>query len=217
MNCALSFSGGKDSMLSLHVAKCEMNYNIKCLFTTTNQDIGSWFHDVDINILNAIAKEIDIDFISRAITLDNYNDDFEKLLSDIKIKYQLDGIIFGDIDIEEHLKWCQEICEKVGLKAIFPLFKMKRLDVVEKFIKLEYEAIVKRVDKKILSKDYLGKPFDLKLIEELKNMKIDSCGENGEFHTLVVNGPIFKNKIKLKKTEIKESENTYLYAVKLDE
>ncbi|MDF9866775.1 diphthine-ammonia ligase [Bacilli bacterium PM5-3] len=216
MRFVVSFSGGKDSMLAMH-RMIEAGNECVGIFTTTNENIGSWFHDIEIPILKAIANNLNVDFIQATLNVKNYNEMFESNLYNIKEKYNIDAVVFGDIDIEDHKKWCLERCQALELQAIFPLWNNDRKAIVQEFIDLKYQAIIKRIDKNKLDKSFLGKTLNNDLLEKFKEYNIDLCGENGEYHTLVYDGPLFKNEVGLLKTDIKETENTYILGVKLNE
>lgn len=216
MNFIASFSGGKDSMLAVS-KMIEQGHNCSGLMTTTNEDIGSWFHDIDINILKQIATELGVNFYQASLKQESYSEMFEESLKKIKKNNDFDAVVFGDIDIQDHRDWCTQRCENIGVKAIFPLWQMDRITVVEEFINQGYQALIKRVDKNKLSKESLGKTLDNDLMNYFAEINIDVCGENGEYHTLVFNGPLFKKTVPLKLGKIIETENSYVLEVKLDE
>ncbi|WP_423364594.1 diphthine--ammonia ligase [Mycoplasma sp. P36-A1] len=205
----VSYSGGKDSMLALDRMLKDKN-ELVGIFTTTNKDIGSWFHDINLNILENVAKSIDTIFIPVKLREGNeYTEDFENALKALKQQYSIDCIVFGDIDIEEHRIWCSERCNNVGLEAIFPLWQENRLSLVKEFIDKGYKAVIKKVDKNKLPKETLGKTLDYSVLNYFTEVGIDECGENGEYHTLVYDGPIFKQKINLDIKDIQETEYSY--------
>jgi len=214
MKFAVSFSGGKDSMLAMHKMITD-GHVCEVIFTTTNKDIGSWFHDIDVDILKSIADSSNVEFIQADIEIEKYDEMFEENLRFIKDKYLVDGIVFGDIDIIDHYNWCQQRCDNVGLKAVFPLWNEDRVKIVEEFIELGYKAIIKRVDKNKLPKNILKRQLDRDLLIEFEEYGIDLCGENGEYHTLVYGGPLFNNDINLQIKSVTETENTYVLDVSL--
>ncbi len=201
-------------MLALH-KMIEANNECVGLITTTNQDKGSWVHDIKLNILYSIADKLSLNFYPFAIEQANYTDDFILQLLEFKKDEPFDAIVFGDIDILEHRQWCENLCRKVGVKAIFPLWQQCREDIICEFIDLGYQAIIKKVMKDKLDKTFLTRTLNYKLIEELKNSNVDVCGENGEYHTLVYNGPLFETEVLLKFGKFLENEYTYGIEVEL--
>ena len=104
-------------------------------------------------------------------------------------------VCFGDIDIEGHRIWGEERCRNVGLSALYPLWHANREENAREVINLGYKCVIKSVDNTKLPKSMLGKILDEALLEEMAQCGIDVCGENGEYHTLVVDGPIFRSPI----------------------
>ena len=103
--------------------------------------------------------------------------------------------VFGDIDLEDHLNWIRETCAKVGIEAVHPLWLEPRRKVVKDFVEAGFEAYVVVVNQAMMPSEFVGRKFTTELIDELEALGIDSCGESGEFHTVVVDGPIFSDRI----------------------
>lgn len=204
----VSFSGGKDSMLALHRA-INLGYNIAGIITTVDsENSSSWFHDISNNLLKRVSESIDVPIYFIVCDGKNYVEKFEETLKNFE-KNGIEACVFGDIDIQEHRDWCTERCVNAGMEAIFPLWQEEREALVNEFIDLNYKAVIKKVDKRFFTKEFLGKTLDKKLIQEIKSTGADPCGENGEYHTFVYDGPIFKEKIEF---EIKDKiENEYSY------
>ena len=208
MKIGCSFSSGKDSVLSLKKA-IDASYEVMVLMTTANKD-RSWFHDVDKRILKQLSFSLNIPLEIVVCGLNqSYADDFEAALCRFKEEYQIEGFIFGDIDLEAHRQWCEERCEKVGIQAIFPLWNVPRIDVVREFVDLGFIAYVKKIKKNLLNPSLLGKQLTQAMVDEFVKQGIDPAGESGEYHTLVVDGPIFKHKIAIVFGEVNEYENSY--------
>ena len=106
--------------------------------------------------------------------------------------------IFGDIDIEGHLEWCTERCRNAGLEAYFPLWHRKREDVVREFLKEGFSTYLTVINTDVMDEKYIGKKITLELLEEMKKEGIDVCGENGEYHSFVKDGPLFKHPVDVK-------------------
>jgi uncharacterized protein (TIGR00290 family) len=125
-----------------------------------------------------------------------YEENFEKALADAKNR-GAEVCVFGDIDIEGHLEWCTLRCEKTGLIPYFPLWRKKKKKVVYDFIDSGFSAIITIVDASRMPKDFLGRTLNSEVAGLIEQSGADICGENGEYHTFVFDGPIFKNKIDL--------------------
>lgn len=189
-----SYSGGKDSALALYRA-VKMRYTPGALLTSYNTDKNrSWFHGVPKEVLESVADSVGCPLWLMETGGEEYTENFEKCL--IKAKEQgIDYCVFGDIDIEEHRKWCTERCENTGLTALFPLWNESRKSLVEEFINSGFTANITIIDTKRMSDRHLGKPLTIDLISELESEGVDVCGENGEYHTFVSAGALFKKPI----------------------
>lgn len=205
----VSFSGGKDSMLSLHRA-ISLGYEPIALMTTINKNKGdSWFHDISSNLLKQVSLAINIPLLLVECDGDNYENSFETALKNMK-NLGAEACVFGDIDIAHHRVWGELRCQNTNLKAIFPLWQENRETLVKEFIDLGYKAVIKKVNLKNMSADFLGKTLTYELLKEIEATGSDVCGENGEYHTFVYDGPIFSKEILLKNTKNLINENTLL-------
>ena len=133
-----------------------------------------------------------------------------KKLKELVEVYPVSYAVFGDIDIESHKAWEEKVSDAANLSAVLPLWQGDRRQLVFDMIDAGIEAVIVSCNND-LGSEFLGQTITIELVETLENMGIDACGENGEFHTLVVNTPFFKNKIEV---EIKDKEihNNYHFA-----
>lgn len=197
MKFVMSYSCGKDSVLALSRMVEQKHEPVGLLVMCNEADNRSWFHGVDEKLLEKISQSLNIPLIKCISNGDDYNNAFEKGLQKAK-SMGAKACAFGDIDIEGHKKWGLERCKKVGLAPVFPLWQEDREKLTLEFVLSGYKAIIKCISNKHLPKEFLGKELDISVIKYLKTKKIDVCGENGEYHTIVVDGPLFKEKIKYK-------------------
>lgn len=109
--------------------------------------------------------------------------------------------IFGDIDLLPHREWEEKVCAKAGLKANLPLWNEPREKLVDEFLTLGFKAIVVSVNGKFLAEEFCGREFDRVFLADLPD-GIDACGENGEFHTFVYDGPAFRNPVAFQGGEV---------------
>lgn len=200
-----SYSGGKDSMLSIYRA---INAGLEplCLIITYNKDRNlSWFHGVPKDVLESVSKSLNIPIWLIETTGEEYSKNFEKALARAK-EEGAEVCIFGDIDLECHFKWCSERCENVGIEACFPLWKEDRKALVYEFLDSGFSSVFTVINTKMLSDKFLGLTMTKDICEQIEKEGADVCGENGEYHTFVYDGPIFKEKIKLKLGEKVEKD-----------
>ena len=191
----VSFSGGKDSTLALY-RMIKDDYKVIGLLVTFDNQNDSCFHKIPKDILKEVSKELEIPLIQVDCSEGKvYEEEFERALKSAKDK-GAEICVFGDIDIEAHKKWCLDRCGKAGLEGIFPLWQENRESLTNEFIDYGFKAVIKKVNLKALGKEFLGKELTKNVVNEVKNLGCDPSGENGEYHTLVFDGPIFKQGVK---------------------
>ncbi|MCU9815175.1 diphthine--ammonia ligase [Paraclostridium sp. AKS73] len=190
----MSFSGGKDSTLALY-RMIKKGYEPVALLTTVKKDADkSWTHGINKRLLKQVSESLDIPLLEVECDVCEYEKEFEKSL--IKAKELGASIcVFGDIDIEEHKNWDVERCKNSGIEASFPLWQEDRESLVYEFIESGFTTIIKTVNLDYLNESLLGKKLTKNVVLEIKNSGADACGENGEYHTFVIDGPLFKEKV----------------------
>ncbi|MCL2125392.1 MAG: adenine nucleotide alpha hydrolase [Oscillospiraceae bacterium] len=190
-----SYSGGKDSILAVHRAIKAGLVPIG-LITTYNSDADrSWFHGMSEELLQSVSDSLRIPLKLIQTTGDSYAENFEAALMEAKAA-GAEVCIFGDIDIEGHFDWCLKRCENTGLEAWFPLRDEPRKAVVYEFLDAGFSAVIKIVDTARVSDSFLGKTLTKDVVDEIERGGADICGENGEYHTFVYDGPLFSSSVK---------------------
>ena len=196
---AVSWSGGKDCCSAYWKAVSE-GFDVQYLLNTYREDSGRVaFHGVRAELIRKQADALGKTLIQRKVGNDNYEEMFLGALTELKSK-GAEGVVFGDIDVRQNREWCERVTSKAELESIFPLWNMDQKEIVEEFIGAGFKAIVVALDSKFLTKDDLGRRIDhawLKRIEglriEAKGVPMTYCGENGEYHSFVFGGPLFKS------------------------
>jgi uncharacterized protein (TIGR00290 family) len=189
-----SWSGGKDSALALEVA-IERGYEPARLFTVLDETgRRSRSHGLPLALLEAQADALGLELVTRAAGWAEYTDAFVDGLRELRAS-GCSRCVFGDIDISAHRAWCVDVCERAGLDADHPLWQRDRGQLVRELVQRGYAAMLVVVRSAALDRSFLGRKLDLDLLAELEARGIDACGENGEFHTVVVDGPRFSQAI----------------------
>lgn len=203
----MSYSCGKDSTLALYRMIKEGNKPSALLVTMNGHSGRSWFHGVPENLINEVSKSLDIPLILvKSGAGDNYNERFSEELIKAKEELEIDCCVFGDIDLEPHRQWCTDRCNEAKIEAIFPLWQEDRESLVYEFIDSDFKTVIKNVKLQCMDESFLGKILTKEVVEEIKNTGSDACGENGEYHTFVFDGPIFNYPINFKKEGIVKNE-----------
>lgn len=205
MKIVSSWSGGKESCFACYKA-IQDGLDVSYLL---NMAVDGKSHGLDMKLVLAQSQSIGIPLMQRVVTWDSYEEEFKKAVNELK-KNGVNGMIFGDIDIQEHRGWVERICAELGIKPFLPLWKHKRDELINEFISAGFDAIVVCVKSDILGKEWLGRIINEKFVDDLSHMDVDLCGEFGEYHTFVVDGPIFKKKIKIIKSRKVERNGKWL-------
>jgi len=194
----LSWSGGKDSAMALYEIQRAQKYEILGLLTTVTEDYDRIsMHGVRSTLLQQQTQSLGLPLekilIPRNASIEEYESKMEMTLT----KFQQDGVssvVFGDIFLEGIRKYREEKLSQIGMRGLFPLWKRESAELAQAFIGLGFKAIVTCVDPKVLDKAFIGRLIEERFLAELP-ADVDPGGENGEFHSFVFEGPIFKERI----------------------
>ena len=197
MNTTCSWSGGKDSCFALMQAT-RLGYQPKALLNVLNEHGQiSRSHGIPSEILKAQAEKAGLPMYLFPSSWEQYETKFVEALKLLTKEYQLEYSVFGDIDLQAHRDWEEMVCGKSGLTAILPLWKQDRRKLVNEMLASGIETIIVSCNE-VMGERFLGKSLTPTLVDELEALGIDACGENGEYHTLVLNCPLFSSSIKVK-------------------
>jgi diphthine-ammonia ligase len=195
-----SWSGGKDSCLSLYYAIKEGGKPRRLLTMLTEDGVRSRAHGLSVDFLKKQSALLDISLTTYATSWEAYETNFISALKEFK-KSDINLGIFGDIDLEEHREWVRRVCGKADMSAYQPLWGKPHRQVLEEFIANKFKAVIVAVNGKFLDRAYLGREVNIDLLQEFEEIGIDPAGENGEYHTVVTGGPIFANDIEYRMGE----------------
>jgi uncharacterized protein (TIGR00290 family) len=210
MKALSSWSGGKDSCLALYKA-IENGYDVRYLLNFISKEYQRCcFHGIEAGLIQLQSELIGIPLLQKQTTQDmkKYEDEFKEAVSGIK---GISAMVFGDIYLDEHREWIERVCREIGIMPVLPLWGKPAEGLMEEFISLGFKAVVVSCQADKFDKDFVGRLVDKNLIEELKSRKICPAGENGEFHTFVIDGPIFKKRIQIFEGESLFKEGFWKY------
>lgn len=184
-----SWSGGKDSSLALWRAQ-KTGANITHLLTAMDESgQRTRSHGVTKELICSQGASLGMQNAFICATWQNYEKHFIDQLKQLRTQ-GIREVIFGDIDLMTHREWEESVCHKAGLSAVLPLWNENRLSIVNEFFKAGFKAWVVCVDGRFLDESFVGVEFNQDFIDKLPE-RVDACGENGEFHTFVYDGPNF--------------------------
>lgn len=211
----VSYSGGKDSSLALYYA-LQQGQPISLMVMLEEQGLRSRSHAMPLDIIHAQATAIGLPILKASATWTNYETAFIDLLVQAK-HLGAEVLVTGDIDLIAHAEWNQSVCDRSDLKLYMPLWQKPRLEIVHELIALGFECMIVTVNLNLgMHVEDLGKTLTLDYVDELLARNIDPCGEAGEFHTTVINAPIFKTPLSVRKGDILYHENYAFLALELN-
>jgi uncharacterized protein (TIGR00290 family) len=196
-----SWSGGKDSALALHeaiAAGAEPRFLVAML---TEGGERSRSHGLRRELLAAQAAAVGVPIRFGAATWPGYREEFVRVVDEGVAATGARAGVFGDIDIDGNRAWEEEVCAASGTEAILPLWQRDRRAVTDRLLAAGFEAVIVAVRDGVLPPSLLGRALDPDVIAEIEEAGADPCGENGEFHTCVVGGPIFRGAIEVESGE----------------
>ena len=194
----VAWSGGKDSAVALYETINMQGSEISALLTTVTKDYDRIsMHGVRRVLLerqaDALGLPLETVFVSRNFTNEAYESEMRKVLEKHR-KAGVSSVVFGDVFLEDVKKYREDNLAKAGMKGVFPIWNRDTNTLANTFVGLGFEAVISCVDSHALDKSFAGRCFDAQFLSRLPPT-VDPCGENGEFHSFVFNGPIFKEKI----------------------
>jgi diphthine-ammonia ligase len=198
MKAAASWSGGKDSCFACFKAIQE-GFEVSNLLTMMSNESTSNFHMIRADMLDAQADAIGIPLTKRKTTPETYEQDFKNALQQLKTA-SVQGLVTGDIyEVAMHEEgWLNRICREVGLKPIKPLWLRDTKEIFLEFIDAGFKAVVVRVNTKVLGTEWLGRRLNREFFADITKLgTVDPCGEGGEYHTFVTDGPLFTKRIEV--------------------
>ncbi|HSS46798.1 MAG TPA: diphthine--ammonia ligase [Burkholderiales bacterium] len=212
MKIILSWSGGKDSMLMLHKLLQEGEREILALITTVIEGEGKIvMHEVPQALVEAQACALGFPLYTLALPRNPgnavYEEKFGGMLERLK-RRGVEGIAFGDIFLEDIRDYRQGFLQKVGVQPLFPIWKTDSHRLARDFIELGFKGITVCVDSRTLDASFAGREINEDFLQSLP-AGVDPCGENGEFHSFVYDGPLFKDRVHFKKSQINQRDIFY--------
>ena len=195
------WSGGKDSALALNRLRQDDRYEIVSLLTTCNEHFQRVsMHGVRLELLDAQAEAIGLPLEKIFVSQRSSNDEYRQKMAACLAAHKARGVTacaFGDIFLEDLKRWRDENLAQVGMRGIYPIWKIDSRELIREFITLGFGTVICCVNDAYLGEDSVGRKIDADFIATLPP-GVDVCGENGEFHSFAFAGPVFKQPVKFK-------------------
>ena len=201
----MNWSGGKDSSLALYEVLKSKTRQVKGLLTTVNEAYNRVsMHGLRVDLLDAQAKSIGLPlhkiYLPKECPMEVYNQRMKEGMANIE-KQGITQSVFGDIFLEDLRKYREEKLQEIAFEGVFPIWKKDTTQLIYDFEKLGFRAVIICVNAKKLDESFLGRELNTDLLHDLPP-DVDPCGENGEYHSFVFDGPIFNTPISFYKGEI---------------
>jgi uncharacterized protein (TIGR00290 family) len=200
MRVAASWSGGKDSCLACHKAIAQ-GYDVTHIVTFI-WETPSLAHPLSVIELQSEALKIPR---HEAKVREPYFEAYRETISQLKKDYGIEGLVTGDISYVDsfHGYWIDDVCKGTGVEVIKPLWGLDRSAIVDELISKGFKAMFTCVKEPWFNEEWLGRILDKQSVKDLKDLNqkygMDICGEMGEYHTMILDAPFFKQTIQISK------------------
>lgn len=209
-----SWSGGKDSAMALHQILASRNYEVAALLTTVTEDYDRIsMHGVRRVLLERQAESIGLPLEQVLIPKQAANEEYEARMAETLTRYKEKGIasvVFGDIFLEDLREYREKNLARLGMKGVFPLWKKDTSELIRSFIAMGFKAVTACVDTHALDGRMVGRYIDPQFMTDFP-ATADICGENGEYHSFVYDGPIFSYPVTFTLGETVLRDNRFYY------
>lgn len=206
------WSGGKDSALALHTLVQRDDVRVAALLTTVTEGYERIsMHGVRRELLWRQAESIGLPLQEVLIPPHCVNPVYEARMEEALRKFWNEGVrraAFGDIFLEDLRAYREKNLARIGMSAIFPIWKRDTRELADEFCKKGFRAVTVCVDGKMLDRRFSGRELNEQFLRDLP-AGVDPCGENGEFHTFVFDGPVFRESVRWTRGEVVERDGFY--------
>jgi len=205
-----SWSGGKDSAMALHVLLRDPEFKVVSLLTTVTEGYERIsMHGVRNELFHRQAESIGLPVKEVRIPPQCPNIEYEARMAEAVLRFRESGILhfgFGDIFLEDLRAYREQKLLQAGMTALFPVWKVDTRELATRFVRDGFRAFAVCIDPRKLNKSFAGRELDASFFRDLP-VGVDPCGENGEFHTFVFDGPIFRSPIPVQVGEVVERDS----------
>ena len=195
----MSWSGGKDSCLALYEIQKARDYRVAALLTTVTRDYDRIsMHGVRRVLLEQQAASLSLPLHQVFITKDATNQEYETKMEEafsIYREHGIDRVVFGDLFLEEIRAYRDQFLARHNMQGIYPVWMRDTTEFISEFIKLGFKAVVTCINGQVLDSSFAGMMIDEDFLSALPS-GVDPCGENGEFHSFVFDGPVFREAVR---------------------
>lgn len=212
MKAFASWSGGKDCMLAAYRFMSDHKNHLEVLVNMCSVDgKNSLSHNIEASLIKKQAECMNIHIVQQPTSIACYHENLIKVIEQLK-KQGINCGVFGDIYLQEHKEWIENLCEETDIKPVFPLWREDTKSLINEFIEVGFQSTLIAIDNTKLDKSWLGRIINDEFHTDILKLKnIDPCAEKGEYHSFVFDGPGFENPVPfLKREQYTKDKTTYL-------
>lgn len=216
MKAFVSWSGGKDCLYALHnLYKSQggtPSEEVTLLNMVSEDGEKSRSHGIDTRAVSAQAEALGLPLLQVPIE-GKYEASFKGAIHRLQEEKGVDTGIFGDIYLQVHRDWIERVASEIGIRPLFPLWGRSPAELVRAFVADGFKTRIVAVRKGMPAVPFLGRDVDEAFVEEASHLRMDLCGEEGEYHTFVYDGPLFRHPVSFKVGEKWEDEKHFFLPV----
>lgn len=214
MKVAVLWSGGKESCLAYDMAKAQ-GYDVTALVTFI---LDSWPHVCHpLSIMSLQSEALEIPHIALKVE-EPYREAYRRSISDLIKTEGIQGLVTGDVWVEDHKRWMESVCDGLRVNPIMPLWKADTYELLDMVTSRGFKPVFTCVREPWFSEKWLGRQLDGECLEELRDLHrkfgIDLCGERGEYHTMVLDGPMFRGAVRIEESNTGKKNSTLFLNVR---
>ena len=211
-----SWSGGKDCCLALYKALRD-GREVSRLLTMTGEESDKTVrapHGLNRKIFDLQAEAMEIPIYRQSVTWDSYERKFKEAVRELMDEESLSFGVFGDSELQGHRDWVENTSSELGIEPILPLWHVDPVKIYSQFIEAGFQAIVINAGAEHFNQEVLGRRLDYDFLDFLSEEGIHPTGEGGEYHTLVIDGPLFERRIEITEKRELITEDRFVMDVK---
>ena len=216
MKAICSWSGGKDCCLAYYKAISEGIDICHLLNFVTEDAKHSVSHGLGSELIALQAEAMGVHLIQKRVRWGTYEQTMKRVIGGLKSE-GVAAEVFGDIHLQEHRDWLDRVCTELDITPVFPLWQQDTERLIKDFIVAGFEAIVVSVKSDVMGREWLGRRIDRDFVRALQQhdgeVPIDVCGEKGEFHTVVLDGPVFQKRLVIEMGDVVEENGHFLMRI----
>lgn len=216
MKAICSWSGGKDCCLAYYKAisgGIDICHLLNFMSGDSQQSVS---HGLDSELIALQAQAMGVSLIQKRVLWGTYEQCMKEVIEYLK-QEGVTAEVFGDIYLQEHKDWLDRVCAELDMTPVFPLWQRDPEQLMEDFISAGFEAIVVSVKSDMMGREWLGRRVDRDFVRALQQhsgeVPIDVCGEKGEFHTVVLDGPVFEKRLVIEMGDVVEENGHFLLRI----